>query len=298
MNWKKLGKRGFPGAESFLRERESYCVGAASRFIAGSGNRIWTAGKKEINALLLYSRRTLYPVFHFGEKSGTGWGNKRFPGKAIPLPLFFPILQIKQPLHAMQGLSGDLDMLEGDLKKKGFPEPVKYDYELRSLGDVQDAGQAGENPFPAALCQSPPELVIRSPGAEDLEALFPLQREYELEEVLPRGAVFNPAACRLGLERLLKEETVLAAELEGVLAGKININARSFTRLQIGGVYVLPQYRRRGIARALTAALIRKLSPLGKKFTLFVKKENLPARKVYDALGFTKIADYRINYYL
>jgi predicted GNAT family acetyltransferase len=79
---------------------------------------------------------------------------------------------------------------------------------------------------------------------------------------------------------------------------QFNINAQSFTRLQIGGVYVLPEWRGRGIATSMTAALIRKLQSRNKDFTLFVKKTNLPARMAYDSIGFTKIGDYRINYYL
>jgi ribosomal protein S18 acetylase RimI-like enzyme len=291
MKWKKLSKHSTGGAETFLKAREPYCVGAASRFMGRqSKDHVWALSqdREDFFAMLIYSRRTLYPVF--SPRNMTA----EFSG--IPLPPFFMLLQGSQPLHAMQGLVEDMDLLEASLDAKGFITSVKIDYELRSL----NVHREDNSPILKASHpdKAPAGLLIRTPTAADLDALFPLQQGYEMEEVLPPGAVFNPAACRRGLELLLKEDMILAAELDGLLVGKININAQSFTRLQIGGVYVLPGWRGLGIAKAMTTSLLRKLNPRNKNFTLFVKKANLPARAVYDRSGFTKIADYRINYYL
>ena len=79
--------------------------------------------------------------------------------------------------------------------------------------------------------------------------------------------------------------------------GKINTNAASFTRLQIGGVDVLPEYRGLGIGRRMTAAFVGELSKQGRGLTLFVKKNNPAARAIYDHIGFSVAADYRISYY-
>jgi predicted GNAT family acetyltransferase len=143
----------------------------------------------------------------------------------------------------------------------------------------------------------PPGLILRRPGIMDMNGLFVLQAGYEKEEVIPRGAEFNPAACRLTLQHLMEEDQILAAELEGRLVGKINLSARSFSRCQIGGVYVHPDYRGRGIARRMIAEFIRPLLARGWGITLFVKKNNSAARAVYRGLGFEFCADYRISYY-
>jgi predicted GNAT family acetyltransferase len=197
----------------------------------------------------------------------------------------------------MQGLAGDLDLLEPELAGKGLCAGEKYDYELRSL--VRDGQGAAEKPLPRAMenFTGPRGLIIRRPRMTDLEGIFPLQKGYEQEEVLPRRSVFNAAACRRTLEQMIATDLILIAELKGILVGKININAQSFNCLQIGGVYVLPEFRNRGIAQAMTAGIIQALQPLKKKFTLFVKKANLPALRAYDNIGFVKIGDYRINYY-
>ncbi|MDR2662899.1 MAG: GNAT family N-acetyltransferase [Treponema sp.] len=268
-----------PQAEAFLKEQEPYCPGAAARFIGDAGNHVWVS---PLPALLMYSRRTLYPVFHL-PRDAAG----EFMARGVSLPPFFSLIQSGAPLHAMQGLAEDVDLLEISLNRKGFFASSSCDYELHSFDGILPRDDRGL-----------PGLVIRRPEAADIDCLFPLQQDYEVQEVIPEGAVFNPAVCRRTLELLVGEGTMLIAELEGRIAGKININAQSFTRFQIGGVYVIPQLRNLGIARAMTAALIRKYGPLKQKFSLFVKKTNVPARRVYRSIGFAKIADYRINYYL
>jgi predicted GNAT family acetyltransferase len=90
---------------------------------------------------------------------------------------------------------------------------------------------------------------------------------------------------------------MLVADLGGRLAGKINTNAVTFTRYQIGGVYVHPDYRGLGIARKMAAAFASGLIAQGKGISLFVKKANAAARKVYQRVGFETLGDYRINYY-
>jgi predicted GNAT family acetyltransferase len=242
-----------------------------------------------MTGLLIYTRRTLFPVFSFSDKPETGTAAK------IPRDFSFPRSiklsaeagSVRKGLHAIQGIRGDLAVLESALEKKNILPTEKFDYDLMSL----ECTEPPNVPVPKGL-------IIRKPGEGDLEALFPLQRGYEFEEVLPKGAEFNPQSCRRNLEGLIKNGIILAAELNGVPAGKININAESFSRFQIGGVYVAPEFRGRGIAQSMTEAMIRYLLPQGKNFTLFVKKRNPAARRVYDKLGFVKTADYGIEYFL
>ncbi|MDR2210102.1 MAG: GNAT family N-acetyltransferase [Spirochaetaceae bacterium] len=302
--WKKLSSRTVPAAEAFLQEQEPYCAGASFRFITRTNqDHIWIAGKTRPWGILIYTRRILYPVFRRQDREGPAPAENPSPGsgaaghgpqKDTGLPRFFSFLLDRRPLHAMQGLAANMDLLEPVLERKGLAAPEKYDYELRILNRQ---GPGGKAPGVGTFYSPPRGLVIRRPLPPDMEGIFPLQRGYEQEEVLPKRAVFNAAACRKSLEQMISAEMILIAELGGTPVGKININARAFTCLQIGGVYVLPQFRNRGIAQALTAEIIRRLEPLKKKFTLFVKKTNGPARRVYDNTGFVKIADYRINYY-
>jgi ribosomal protein S18 acetylase RimI-like enzyme len=194
----------------------------------------------------------------------------------------------RPPVHAVQGLLGDAETLEAALADLGYRAAEQRDYDLMALEKAP--GEESSGAFPRGL-------ELRRPGFADLEELYPLQAGYEKEEVLPQGKVLNPAACRFALNSILSKEQALVACLDKRIVGKINTNAASFTRVQIGGVYVLPEYRGRGIGRRMTAIFAGELLAGGRGVTLFVKKNNQAAQKIYRQIGFDDAGDYRISYY-
>jgi predicted GNAT family acetyltransferase len=271
-----MNRRDAEDPELFLRQREPWCVSACGRFLnpGSEKDQVWLLRNPEgpLSALLLCSRRTLFPVF----------------GGQTNLPLSRFVRRRFRSVHAVQGLRDEALALEEALAETR-PGPVDtIDYDLMTLD---------KEPAEYNFRGGPAGLVFRRPGAMDADALFELQAGYEKEETLPQGSSFNAAACRLNLQHILREERILAAELDGRLVGKINISVSSFTRCQIGGVYVHPGYRGLGIARRMTAEFIRPLIAQGWGITLFVKKKNLTARSVYRHTGFRHLADYRISYW-
>ena len=276
--WHKAPKTERNSAEAFLKAREKYCVSASARFLSMKESRdhVWylPGPGGGISALLLHSRKTLFPLF-----------DKK---KDIPGPRFLNWFLGKAPIHALQGLMKDAELLEALMENQNYYAAERIDYELMGID---------ETPRPQAFRAGPRGLTLRKPVPEDLESLFTLQSAYEQEEVLPKNAVFNPAACRLNLEHILSSEQSLVAELDNQVVGKINTSAESFTRYQVGGVYVRPDCRGRGIAASMTAFFVRELLSQGKGISLFVKKQNDAAIKVYRRTGFAILADYRITYY-
>jgi ribosomal protein S18 acetylase RimI-like enzyme len=278
--WKRIGRRRFPEAEEYLSRRELFCVSACARFLRreGSSRLIWgfPGADGSVKALILHDQGTLFPIFD-GPDSGA---DRMSP----------PLLRLlkRASIHAVQGLRDDVLMMEKIMGDLGRQSTEGIDYELMALN---------QGPSADTLRAGPPGLSVRAPELWELEEIFPLQTAYEMEEVLPQGTVFNAAACRLNLKRILKEETVLVAELEGRIIAKANTSAASFTRAQIGGVFVHPSYRGLGIARRICAELSRILISAGWGVSLFVKKWNQSARIVYHAIGFRPIASYRITYY-
>ena len=276
--WRKISGNELPNAEAFLKNREKFCVAASARFLRmrEGRNHIWylPGPEGDIAALLLHSRQSLFPVFD---------KNTQIPG-----PRFLNRFLGKIPIHALQGLREDTEILETLMEDQGYFAVERIDYELMSL-DSRSAAPV--------IKSCPPGLVLRSPLPADEEALFVLQSAYEQEEVLPRNAVFNPSLCRQTLKHILSSERILVACLDGQVVGKINTSAESFTRYQIGGVYVRPDCRGRGVAAKMTAVFVQSLLDTGKGITLFVKKRNASARAVYRKAGFNTLADYRICYY-
>jgi ribosomal protein S18 acetylase RimI-like enzyme len=275
--WRKLKSRDSAGAEFFLRRVEPWCVGACGRFLDPRirKDQVWAFEDREgISALLLFLRRTLFPVFN-GQPD-------------IPLLRVFRRYFRTASIHAIQGLREEVVELEETIARLGADPVDIIDYDLMALD---------REPAPSVFHRGPPGLLLRRPGPEDINGLFELQAGYEQEEIVHQGAAFHPAVCRLNLQRIIEGESILAAELNGRLVGKINISGRSFTRCQIGGVYVHPDYRGLGIAHRMTAEFLRPLIAGDWGVTLFVKKKNPAARSVYQNLGFRFIRDYRISYY-
>jgi len=274
--WSKLKKENIADAEKLLRENETDCVSACSRFITRDpvSDPVWVLRSKSggMEALIINSRSALMPVFC---------------KKKIPFPDFLGGFLAKKFIHSIQGLACEVEFLQEALKKKGMKPKDIIDYDLMSL----DA-----SPLKNTLKTCPSNLELCVPALSDLEALAPLQAGYEQEEVLPKGSVFNPASSRLNITNIVKNGKILAAKLDGRFVGKINVNAVSFTRFQVGGVYVLPQLRGKGIASKMTQDFVNSLINQGRGVTLFVKKTNAAAVRLYASLGFTVKGDYRITY--
>jgi ribosomal protein S18 acetylase RimI-like enzyme len=277
--WKKLGWEDEGRAEDFLRSRERYGVTACAKFISKGlpHNQAWRlAGPSggDIQAMIIRSGGMFLPVF--GEI------------RRIPPLHFMKGFLSKPPVHAVQGLLEDALLLEAALADHGYHATEQRDYDLMALEKAPPEENHGA--FPRGL-------ALRRPDFADFEAMCSLQEGYEEEEALPRGAVLNTAACRLALGNILSKEQSLVACLDKRIVGKINTNAVSFTHVQIGGVYVLPECRGLGIGRRMIAVFARELMAQGWGVTLFVKKNNPAAQKIYRLTGFEDMGDYRISYY-
>jgi hypothetical protein len=283
--WRKIPKSELYRAEAYMRPREKFCVAACSRLLRldETGGHVWQlpGADGEIAALLLHSRRSLFPVF--GKKSD------------VPSPRFLSRFLGKVHIHAVQGLRQDVELLENLMQVQGYCAAEQIDYDLMSFNNAPGASFT-----PTALRSGLAGLTLRPPLPADEESLFALQAAYEQEEVLPEQSVFNPAAARIGFQQLLAHQRILVAELNGVVVGKINTSAKSFSRYQIGGVYVRPDCRSMGIGSRMTAVFAQSLLAEQQGLTgitLFVKKRNAAAGRVYRKIGFAALADYRITYY-
>lgn len=277
--------------QAFLMDREAYCVTACYRFLQfdDKKDRIWIQHDKEekkLNAILFLSGRVLYPVFTIQSTAAADI--------AILLRNYrdkFGTRRSVAPFFSIQGKSDDVQRVQEALDKISYGVPENIDYDLMALENQS---------LPASPRIKLDSIQVHEQKHRDkklLEALYPLQADYEKEEVIPKGGVFSKAGCRMGLERMLKHQLLVAAEYQKTIIGKANSNAFGYTRAQIGGVYVLPQYRGKGVAACLVQHLCKELEARQYIPGLFVRKNNIPALRAYTRVGFERIADYRIAYY-
>ncbi|MCL2762768.1 MAG: GNAT family N-acetyltransferase [Treponema sp.] len=281
--WRKIKKHQITEAELRLQSNERWCMNACSRYLTRNPAKdtVWTLLDESgaISALIVYVKQNLLPVLCGQEH--------------IPPPHFLRGFFGAVPVHALQGRMEDVGIMEAAMKKIGFYAVEKIDYDLMCIDEPPSGFSAS----------GPAGLVIRKPQFSDMDSLVSLQAAYEQEEVLPARSTFNPAVSRLNTEKLFTKEQMLVAELGGQLIGKINTNAVTFTRYQVGGVYVHPDYRGLGIARRMAGEFIAGLTTQSRELgtargiSLFVKKSNPCARRVYQRIGFSITGDYRISYY-
>ncbi|MCL2213884.1 MAG: GNAT family N-acetyltransferase [Treponema sp.] len=288
-SWRRMKNADSLPVKEFLSVNENDYVGACGRFLlrqSAAGNKsakdpVWILRRKkdEIKALVMASGSTVIPVL------GTLYDRT---ADSIPQMKFLKSFLRLKTLHSLQGLKSEVIVLEEEIGKTGRKTADIIDYDLMSLDKPPD-----EKGFSCG----PSGLILRVPAMIDLDAVAPLQTAYEKEEVLPKGSIFSPAASRINTAQIITKGKVLAAQLNGRFVGKINVSAVSFTRYQVGGVYVHPHFRGQGIARRMATEFISGLIGEGRGVTLFAKKTNAAARSLYTRLGFTVRGDYRITYY-
>lgn len=157
---------------------------------------------------------------------------------------------------------------------------------------------------------APAGLALTRCTEDDAEALLPLQKEYDLVEVLQPGDEWNEDFCRLTLRKNLRTQLIIglkagpqvlkadnALSAAPVFAAKAGTNAIGLHWWQLGGVFTCPEFRSKGCAAFLVEQLAQMAGAEGKRTALFVKEANTPAKAAYTKAHFTPLGPFEIIYY-
>ena len=189
---------------------------------------------------------------------------------------------LKKPVKCISGEKKATDFLQ-----KIFLDPAQiYDYKMMRWG----------GPSTGSTTLSGGEEIIRC-TEHDMEILHPLQKDYMKDEVAVPGRPITDAEVDMALRNILKNQLCFALTVDGDIVAKANTNAIGINKVQIGGVYTHPLYRRNGYAAALVTALSNRAIRSGKEPVLFVKEKNMPAFTLYRKIGFEECGQYAIAYY-
>jgi len=121
--------------------------------------------------------------------------------------------------------------------------------------------------------------MIRPASEQDLPAIA------QIQSASPEASQWNP-------QDYLALDCQVAIE-DGAVAGFIVLRPVADKEWEILNLAVGPDHRRRGFARRLlSAALAHRIG----EFFLEVRESNLPARALYESLGF-KVVTKRLRYY-
>ncbi len=195
---------------------------------------------------------------------------------------------MKKPVRCISGEKMATDFLINVLEEDSFDKlnhPLQvYDYKMLRWHSNTGINLSGG------------EEIIRC-TEHDMETLHPLQKDYMKEEVAVPGRPITDAEVAIALRQILKNQLCFALTVDGDIVAKANTNAIGINKVQIGGVYTHPLYRRNGYAGALVQALCNRALRAGKQPVLFVKEKNKPAFALYQKIGFAECGRYAIAYY-
>jgi RimJ/RimL family protein N-acetyltransferase len=142
------------------------------------------------------------------------------------------------------------------------------------------------------------EVCARRARHEDLPVLAPWRAAYNVEAVNEPDTPAQLEDSRRELQRKIAEQTVWLAEHDGRPVAMTGFNAVTAEAVQVGGVYTPPALRGRGYARAAVAqSLIDAHRAGAQTSTLFTGDDNPSAQRVYLALGYERIGDYRLSFF-
>jgi len=297
--WKKLRPAELPALEAYLRSREEEAAGFIGRILRDGRLRIPSSARSVIAIAVEKEAagrdadreggagrtRSLPVVRGAILKLGMGLVFPLLPPRAGPGPERLPA-SLGERTGSIVGPAKDVERFESALSLRPL---VAVRYDLMSRKPRSSALRRGA---------APQGLRVYCAGAGNLDELSPLQEAYEKEEVLTAIHSFDAAGSRASLARALRDQVVVFGRLDGSAVAKAATNARAFSLDQMGGVFVAPPYRRRGIGSAVVSALISILESEGRGTVLFVKKGNEAAKGLYDELGFETLDDYRADYFM
>ena len=262
----------------FIRTQETSCMDAASFLAIGKkGLKYLTAhtDKETVNALILitdYGRiiPILHKDFNFHYKDVKEL--EALVGNSICLPTSISGRNQSVDIFMERFACGQHRQVQDyhmTLKKDNFKEAIHTDRNIR---------------------------IMRGRKRHILP-LLPLQKEYELQEVLLDSDTFELAESYRWLKSILSDEVCFYAKKGLCFIAKVNTNEHGFDHTQIGGVFTVNRYRNHGIAHLLVSALCKYIIEDEKKTpSLFVKKENKQAQNIYHDLGFEIIDSAKTVY--
>ncbi|HOJ63684.1 MAG TPA: GNAT family N-acetyltransferase [Spirochaetota bacterium] len=134
-------------------------------------------------------------------------------------------------------------------------------------------------------------------GPKYFNKLKRLQKEYHLEEVYNDGSFYPYEAEMENFKISLSKRLNYAVFYKEKAVSKCATNSESRNSFQIGGVYTVKKFRGLGLSKFCLSNLLKEAFTLKNRALLYVKKENIPAIRVYKSLGFKIINTTSVAYY-
>lgn len=133
---------------------------------------------------------------------------------------------------------------------------------------------------------------LRQAVAEDQEDVSAMSLAMEAEDLgrPPRSLEIHEAR----VADRIRDGRVWVVERAGELVFTVNVGTDTVHGAQLGGTYVPPLHRGRGLASRAMAAVAARLLQERPRVTLHVREANAPAVRAYERAGFEPSTAYRV----
>lgn len=296
-------------ALSFIQPYESECVNLASEILRGATD-CWAiycqeASKTETLAglIALRKKRSLFFCLPFA-KYKSAFDKKVCSEAQRPLMEFF---ESNEPF-CVNGESTGALYIKNILRHKKTPMQSsvvnKYYLMARDGEASQDQNGGTENEKASQDLNAgggsgfAKDLRVVQATAADYESLLPLELGYQREEVVPKSFDISDAALAAAFKHELGQGLTFALFDGDRPIAKARIATSGQRYCMIGGVYTVPQERKKGRAALLVSQIIKRSQAHGiGSFSLYAKQENAAALALYKSLGFEARGEYLLVYY-
>ena len=175
--------------------------------------------------------------------------------------------------------------------------------EEHAVGELWDEAQPrmpdprddrpGQPVYVLTEAPEPGDTGLRPATPADLELLVPACAEAHREEIGIDPLHRDPEGFRWRTRSQIDEHRSWVWIEEGVICFKAEASAWTPSSVQLQQVWVDPGVRNRGYAKRAMRDLCRRLLERVPSVCLFVRPENAPAIRVYDAIGMRRTISYR-----
>lgn len=287
-----IDEQNLQGVINFLAPVEACCVSLMSNFVQdgvahlarGSGFAIFYAPTKTLWGVIFITISGKCLFYFDDAKSLLLQKNLQAQKNARDFAYLVKPILCANPISCILG-----EECGAKLLRALYPEDCT-DWREYILMEYAGANMQVANNLPA-------QLTLRRCTLADKDALYPLQKEYEIVEVLSKGEVHNALTCKSALRLTLQTQTVYALFCGDVAVAKAGTNALGLNYVQIGGVFTDAKWRGRGLAQFLVKSVVQDALCKGKGASLFVKTHNQSAKSAYLKAGFVPKMPYVIAYY-
>ncbi|WP_293784438.1 GNAT family N-acetyltransferase [uncultured Aeromicrobium sp.] len=139
----------------------------------------------------------------------------------------------------------------------------------------------------------PVDERVRPVALDEIDALYPASVAMFTEEVGVDPTAGDRGGYRARVTQLVSEGCSYAIFVDGEVIFKTEVGARTAAACQLQGVWVHPRYRGQGLAAPAFSAVVfwarRTFAPT---VTLYVNDFNVPARRLYERVGFRQVETF------